>query len=338
MKKITFVLLVVALVFSVFLTGCITQSASTNTTPGKDLSKTEGIVQSTETTPGPDTGEDKESTDSSRDNVGESYFNIRIVPASELDKLQKEMGQEESLVKNDKDYVIGIISPNGLIIRGDLLQLEQDNGIVGREFDKTDVALHLLDIAYGLDNSQISLFSSDKKYKFWFDGYYSDSEVTYVKNLSQLLNSISGTTQFEDEEVSLGFLQTNYAEIPYHFYNIKIVTEKMLKQLYDDKKDSDHLFKDENGVLIGIVNTDYLYLLGTLSEEDEKYYILKGLLYSMGLHGISYKNPESFFYRNSGVNKNLSDLDIEAIRQFYGGGLKNGDTLEDAKKTLGLPV
>nr|WP_319540714.1 hypothetical protein [uncultured Methanospirillum sp.] len=269
--------------------------------------------------------------------AGETFYNIRIVPASELEKLQKEMGSDEYLVKNDKDYVLGIVSSKGLTLRGDLMQLESQTGSVGKDFDKEDVYLHMLDIAFGLDNSKIKLFKSNKKYQFWLDGYYSNSEIAYVKDLATLFNSISGTTEFEDEDVALGFLNSNYAEIPYNYYNIKIFTDKMLKQYYDDKKkDSDHLIKNQNGELIGIVNDDYVYLLNTLSEDDQKYYILKGLLYSMGFHGTSYKNKESFFYRNEGVNRNLSDLDKEAIKVMYGGGLKAGDTLETARKTFGL--
>lgn len=270
-------------------------------------------------------------------NTGETYYNIRIVPASELEKLEKEMGSDEYLVKNDKDYVLGIVSSKGLTLRGDLMQIESQNVSVGKDFDKEDVVLHLLDIAFGLDNSKLKLFKSNKKYQFWLDGYYTQSEVDYVKNLAVLFNSLSGTTEFEDEDVALGFLNSNYAEIPYNYYNIKIFTEKMLQQYYDDKKkDSDHLIKNQNGELIGIVNDDYVYLLNTLSEEDQRYYILKGLLYSMGLHGTSYKNKESFFYRNEGLNRNLSDLDKEAIKILYGGGLKAGDTLETTRKMFGL--
>lgn len=271
------------------------------------------------------------------DETDGTYYNIRIVPASELDKLQKEMGQDEYLIKNDKDYVLGIVSSHGLTLRGDLMQIEKDTGSTGKEFDKEDVVLHLLDITFGLDNSKIKLFKSDKKYQFWLDGYYTDSEIAYVKNLSIMFNSLSGTTEFEDEDVTLGFLQSNYEVIPYNYYNIKIFTEKMLQQYYDDKKkDSDHLIKNKNGILIGVVNDDYIYLVNTLSEEDQRYYILKGLLYSMGLHGVSYKNKESIFYRNEGMNRELSDLDKEAIKILYGGGLKTGDTLETARKTFGL--
>jgi hypothetical protein len=36
------------------------------------------------------------------------------------------------------------------------------------------------------------------------------------------------------------------------------------------------------------------------------------------------------------MNRELSDLDKEAIKILYGGGLKTGDILENARKTFGL--
>ena len=326
------------MIFTIFLVGCTENYSGKagNLDPNPPMNATGTGIGQKHQTDESDTP-DHHTSGSRNSKTSDTFFNIRIVPASELEKLQKEMSSDEYLVKNDDNNIIGIVSSKGLTIRGDLVQLERNSGSSGKEFDKEDVMLHLLDITFGLDNAKIKLFKTDKKYKFWLDGHYTDSEVKFVKNLSILFNSLSGTTQFEEEEVTLGFLQTNYDVIPNNFYNIKIITDKMLQQYYDDKKkDTDHLIKNSNGELIGIVNDEYVYLLNTLSEEDQQYYILKGLLYSMGLHGVSYKNTESFFYRNEGVNRELSDLDKEAIKLLYGGSLKTGNTLEEAKKTLGL--
>lgn len=329
-------LVVFTLVCSVLLAGCTGQTGENNNGIVSNQTINGSVPDTSGMTKSSDSGKKSQIQTSPVENSG-TYYNIRIVPASDLEKLQKEMGQDEYLIKNDKDYVLGIVSSRGLTLRGDLMQIEKETGSTGKDFDKEDVVLHLFDITFGLDNSKIKLFKSDKKYQFWLDGFYTDSEIAYVKNLSVMFNSLSGTTEFEDEDVTLGFLQSNYEVIPYNYYNIKIFTEKMLQQYYDDKKkDSDHLIKNKNGVLIGVVNDNYIYLVNTLSEEDQRYYILKGLLYSMGLHGVSYKNKESFFYRNEGMNRELSDLDKEAIKILYGGGLKSGDTLEAARKTFGL--
>ena len=56
----------------------------------------------------------------------------------------------------------------------------------------------------------------------------------------------------------------------------------------------------------------------------------------MGLHGTSFNDRESFFYREDGLNQNLSDLDLEAVRLLYGGRLKSGMDLEETRKTLGI--
>jgi len=337
--KIKIIYLVVfTIILTVVLAGCTAQTGEKNSgvTDNHAVNET-GTNSDSNTKTGVSDKKSSVNAGSDGAQTSDTYYNIRIVPASELEKLQKEMGSDEYLVKNDKDYVLGIVSSRGLTLRGDLMQVERDSGSSGKDFDKEDVVLHLLDITFGVDNSKLELFKSNKKYQFWLDGYYTDSEIEYVKNISTLFNSLSGTTEFEDEEVTLGFLQSNYEVIPYNYYNIKIFTEKMLQQYYDDKKkDSDHLLKNQNGELIGIVNDDYIYLVNTLNEEEQRYYILKGLLYSMGLHGVSYKNKESFFYRNEGMNRELSDLDKEAIKILYGGGLKSGDTLETVRKTFGL--
>ena len=74
----------------------------------------------------------------------------------------------------------------------------------------------------------------------------------------------------------------------------------------------------------------------SLTEEERRFYITKGVLYSMGLHGTSFTNRESFFYRDDKLNQELSDLALEAIRLLYGGRLKTGMDLEETRKTLGL--
>ena len=265
------------------------------------------------------------------------YYNIRIVPPSVLTTMQKELSSDEYLMHNEKGDLIGVVSPKSLYLRGDLVQLEQSGGArTGKDFDKTDIAEHLTDIAFGFDNAKLALFKTNKDYKFWFDAFYTNSDLNTSREFARFFNSISDSTQFEDEEIALGFLMNNYAEIPNNFYNIKIVPAKMLDDFKDNRAETDHLLKSPDGTLIGIISTEHLYLLDTLSEEERQYYLKKGVLYSMGLHGTSFQDKESFFYREEGLNRNLSDLDIEAIRLLYGGRVKSGMDLEETRKTLGL--
>ncbi|MCA1916346.1 hypothetical protein [Methanospirillum hungatei] len=265
------------------------------------------------------------------------FYNIRIVSPKDLESMKNELNSDESLIRNENGDIIGIVSPRKLYIRGDLVDLQKETGKTGKTFDKTDVAEHLVDIVFGNDNAKLNLFKSNKDYQFWLDAYYTTDDTKYLLELAKLLNTLSDTTEFEDEELALGFLKTNYADVPYNFYNIKIIPQKMLDEFKDNRKSDERLIKDSEGKLIGIVGNDHLYLVDSMSFDDRKYYMLYGTLYSMGMHGTTYSEKDSFFYQVGGVrNTELSDLDKEAIKLLYGGRLKTGIDMEEMKKTLGL--
>lgn len=280
------------------------------------------------------TGEDnlKDNEDDDR-----YYYNIRIIAPSDLETLKNEITADEYPIYNENGDLIGIVSPRKLYIRGDLVKLQKDTGTSGKTFDKTDVAEHLVDITFGNDNAKLNLFKSNKDYQFWLDAYYTSDDTKFLLELAPVLNALSDTTQFEDEELALGFLKTNYGTVPYNFYNIKVIPQKMLDDFKDNRKSDERLIKDSAGKLIGIVGNDRLYLLDSLSPEERQYYMLYGILYSMGMHGITYTEKDSFFYQVEEVrNMELSNLDKEAIKLLYGGRLRTGADMEEMRKTLGL--
>ena len=305
------------------LISLILLSAACMSEPGKDLSTKAGTS---------DASSNPQKTDDDR-----YYYNIRIVSPADLESMKNELSSDESLITNENGIIIGIVSPRKLFIRGDLVDLQKESGKRGKTFDKTDVAEHLVDIVFGNDNAKLNLFKSNKDYQFWMDAFYTNDDKKYLLEIAQILNTLSDTTEFEDEELALGFLKTNYANVPYNFYNIKIIPQKMLDEFKDNRKSDERLIKDDEGKLIGIVGNDHLYLADSMSFEDRKYYMLYGILYSMGMHGTTYSEKDSFFYQVGGVrNTGLSDLDKEAIKLLYGGRLKTGIDMEEMKKTLGL--
>lgn len=282
-------------------------------------------------------GQDIDESSASSSDDDRYFYNIRIVAPSDLETLINEIHADEYPIYNENGDLIGIVSPRKLYIRGDLVDLQKDTGRSGKTFDKTDVAEHLVDITFGNDNAKLNLFKSNKDYQFWLDAFYTSDDTKFLLELAAHLNTLSDTTQFEDEELALGFLKTNYADVPYNFYNIKIIPQKMLDEFKDNRKTDERLIKDSEGKLIGIVGNDHLYLLDSLSPEERQYYMLYGTLYSMGMHGTTYSEKDSFFYQVGGVrNTELSDLDKEAVKLLYGGRLKTGIDMEEMKKTLGL--
>lgn len=344
MKWLKYVIFLIAILF-LMSTGCVSQK-----NPGKDMGSGDVVMKETvggtekNRSPGQiqdgkgATVEDQRNAsypDSSDDT--RYYYNIRIISPSDLETLKNEIHADEYPIYNQNRDLIGIVSPQKLYIRGDLVNLQKESGKTGKSFDKTDVAEHLVDITFGNDNAKLNLFKSNKDYQFWLDAFYTSDDTKFLLDLASLLNTLSDITQFEDEELALGFLKTNYADVPYNFYNIKIIPQKMLDEFKDNRKTDERLIKDPEGKLIGIVGNDHLYLLDSLSAEDRHYYMLYGTLYSMGMHGTTYSEKDSFFYRVGGVrNTELSDLDKEAIKLLYGGRLKTGIDIEEMKKTLGL--
>jgi len=334
-------------VLVLFSAGCISQPAESTTTETEQKNHDEKTVteeekpalQNQDTSP---KATEKATSDSnsviSDKGVDDRYFyNIKIVAPADLEQIKTEITSDEYPIYNENNDLIGIVSPRMLYLRGDLVDVQKGTEKTGKTFDKTDVAEHLVDIVFGNDNPKLTQFKSNKDYQFWMDAFYTADDTKFLLELAPVLNSLSDTTQFEDEELALGFLKTNYADVPYNFYNIKIIPQKMLDDYKDDRKTNERLIKDPEGKLIGMVADDHLYLLDSLNTEDRHYYMLYGILYSMGMHGTTYSEKDSFFYQVGGArNTELSDLDKEAIKLLYGGRIKSGADMEEVKKTLGL--
>ena len=268
--------------------------------------------------------------------VPEYYFNIQIVSPSALEELKFRKGTDAHLITDENEALIGIVTPKTLYLRGDLYKIQEENRSDDITLTKNDISNHLIDIAYGLDNSKISKWQTDKDYKFWFDANYNKDDIEYVLEFAQLFNSLSETTQIEDENVERGFLPDNYAKIPYNYYNIRIIPKLMLEEFKDTRKSTDKLIKDNEGNLVGMVNLNYLYLRNDLTSEERETYLQKGILWSLGFHGTTYENKDSYFYPKYTQGEQLSMIDKEAIRLMYGGKLKPGMDLDETKAILGL--
>ena len=159
-----------------------------------------------------------------------------------------------------------------------------------------------------------------------------------VLSFAKMFNNLSETTEFEDESVMRGDLKDNYEEIPYHYYNIKLVPMKYLNEYKEDKYQSsnEELIKDSNGKMIGFMTADYLYLWDDLKPAEKDYYLKKCLLWSCGLHGLSTTDPDSFFSSKPNISADFSDLDKEAMKLLYGGRLNNNMKPDMVKKALDI--
>ncbi len=264
----------------------------------------------------------------------DSYFTINLIDSAMLNKIRSEPGEHSQILKVEPGIVIGLITPTTLYLRADLNEkdfLKKNNSALSMD----DISRHLLSITFGRDNSNITRFKSDLDYKFFFTDQYTKDDIDRVLQFSKKINSISNVAKIEDEEVELSFLPGTYEEIPYHYYKISIISPQILDD-YIDKNGSDEFqLKKKNGSVIGTVTQDRMMLVDDLSSKERSYYMLRGILWSMGFHGETTELPDSFFYKGS-LNTTFSDMDMMAIELLYGGRLANGITLEEAEKSLNL--
>ncbi|MBN1165530.1 MAG: hypothetical protein JXA44_00190 [Methanospirillaceae archaeon] len=324
MKNSTIYLLIVALSLFIVASACISQPSGPSGV-GEDVTRTdvtEGMASSEVSVEGAV--------------IPEYYYNIQIISPSMLDDLKFRIKDDARLITDEQDVLIGIVTPKTLYLRGDLYEIRGESSADDTLLTKKDISNHLIDIAFGLDNSKISKWKTDKDYKFWFDANYNNNDIAYVISFAKIFNGISETTQIKDDSVERGFLQTNYAKIPYNYYNIRIIPFAMLEEFKDKRSSSDKLIRDDDGRLIGMVNLDYLYLRNDLTTEEREHYLQKGILWSLGFHGNTYDIKDSYFYPKYTGGNILTDIDKEAIRIMYGGKIKPGMDLDETKVVLGL--
>ncbi|HWQ67601.1 MAG TPA: hypothetical protein VN372_12135, partial [Methanospirillum sp.] len=146
---------------------------------------------------------------------------------------------------------------------------------------------------------------------------------------------LSNTAQFEEEEVERSFLPGSYERLPYHYYNITIVSPSLFNEYYDKRQSSDNLLKNK-GKNVAIVSDTRLILINDITLKDREHFLIRGILWSMGFHGETTKYQDSFFYRGGNVNTKFSLMDEDAIRLLYGGRLQSGMDVESIKKALNL--
>ena len=264
-----------------------------------------------------------------------SLFDIRFVDYDRIDALRYYSGPDSQTLQTRPGLIIGLITQDTLWLRGDLTDefLIEDNSET--ELTRNEIYEHLLDISFGRSNSRLSLFNNDKKYLIWFDSAYQSQDIDAVREWIALLNSLSQTVEFEDEQIGLPSLKKNYEKMPYNYYQVSIVKPDNLNDLIDNRKDNERILRDSKGKQIGLVRADRLWLDNELYPDERRYFILRGLLWSMGLMGES-PSPTSFFSSSINISSEFSELDRKAIELLYGGRLQSGMDVEELRKNLGL--
>lgn len=247
-----------------------------------------------------------------------------------------EYGSQAMPLKVKRGVIIGFLAPGILYLRGDLNPDDFPLQDIAKDKTEEKIKQHLLDITLGRDNPKTDLFAKSPKYIVWLDAMYIQSDITTIRELIDILNELSQTTTFEDEDIALPSYQQNYNPVPYLSYKISFVDKDLFQEKIDDRDSStEQLFRDAQGKTVGLIRKDQVFLLHDLAGGKREHILLKSILYSMGFHGESSK-PDSFFYPENDDGITLSDLDKQAIQLMYGGRLQSGMDIDTIKKTLNI--
>jgi len=266
-----------------------------------------------------------------------SSFEIKIVSPNMLNNVIQNNKHKVTTLKIKKGLNIGVIIPGTLYLRGDLNEKIFPFNETADDDTKIKIGQHLTNIVFGLDNHKIDLFSGSQKYLIWFDAMYTKQDLLDMNDFINQFNDLSETVSIEDEEIGLPTYHPNYNPVPYQYYKIGFVDNDLFSEKLDDRKtDTEQLLKNEKGDIVGIVSKDRLWLQSYLKGDERRYFLLKGLLFSMGFHGESI-DKDSFFYKLNYRDTNLSSMDTDAIKLVYGGRIKKDMDMDSIKKALGFP-
>jgi len=265
-------------------------------------------------------------------------FEICIVSPEMLETVRNNYGSKAIPLKVERGLFIGVLTPGTLYIRGDLNEEDFPVREIIHGNLEEKIGKHLIDITFGRDNAKTELFAKAPDCLIWVDTMYQKEDIEAIREYIDLINDLSQTTTFEDEEIALPSFKPNYNPIQYQFYKISIVDKEFFKKKLDDRDSaSEQLLKDAKGRQAALVRKDHLFLLNDVARDERNHFLLAGILFSMGFHGES-QASDSFFYPGNTKQTQLSDLDKKAIELMYGGRLQSGLDIEGIRKTLGIEL
>lgn len=191
-------------------------------------------------------------------------------------------------------------------------------------YSASDIGNHLLDIAYGPDNSKLEK-SNKTLISLSISGSYSDSDVQHLKEFIDDFNINSATTK-----LSTNLNLQGQGDVPIFF-----IPEEGLLQI--DSNDRTDEFRDtDTGKYYIITTKEKVYVNSDLSGAARKKWLVRSALTKMGFLGETYKYTDSIFYTNANTALEPNSIDWKAIQLMFGKKVTEGMTKAQVKTILGL--
>jgi len=188
-----------------------------------------------------------------------------------------------------------------------------------KSYSSADIGNHLIEIAFGPDNSKIQKPTKDRV-TISFSGTYNEEDLDLVKNLINQFNTYSSTTKIS-ENIDL----TGASDIWLDFLPGNSLSQIKNEEIISSNKNM------QTGSYYFIRTDDKTYVNSDLKEGERSRWILRAVLSNLGFYGETAKYPDSLFYTGTTTATQLSDIDLKTVQLMYGKKITNGMTKSTVK-------
>ncbi len=183
-----------------------------------------------------------------------------------------------------------------------------------KSYSSADIGNHLMEIAFGPDNSVIKKPTKDRV-TISFSGIYNEDDMDLVKNLISQFNTYSSTTK-----ISENIDQTGASDVWLDF-----LPGNSLSQIKNEEIISSYQ-NMQTGTYYFIRTDTKTYVNSDLKDGERSRWILRAVLSNLGFFGETAKYPDSLFYSGTITTSQLNDIDLKALQLMYGKKVTNGMT------------
>ncbi|PKL70591.1 MAG: hypothetical protein CVV30_04365 [Methanomicrobiales archaeon HGW-Methanomicrobiales-1] len=188
-----------------------------------------------------------------------------------------------------------------------------------KSYSSADIGNHLMEIAFGPDNSKIQKPTKDRV-AISISGTYNEDDIVLVNNLISQFNTYSSTTKLSENidlsgasDIWLNFLPGNA---------LTQIKDEEITYSYKNMQTGDYYF---------LRTDDKTYVNSDLKGAERSRWILRAVLNNLGFYGETAKYPGSLFYTGTVTATQLDDIDLKALQLMYGKKVTNGMTKSTVK-------
>ena len=201
------------------------------------------------------------------------------------------------------------------------------------QFTRDDVYELFMDIAFGCDNTGVTMFSPSSENHLFFslEGQVNPADIDVVSLFTSEFNRITPIEVFTDEPLNsrgspiIFYPEDSLDSLEKRFVACQELDPETGKPLYIIYNTVTELPNGERET------TTKIYLNANLAGVEREHYLLRAMLYYVGFPGQTYNYPDSVFYYNTQSTTAFTPVDIEAMKTLYHPGIYEGMSIQEVR-------